>query len=39
LDVTPPASLEPQLPLLERLDLTLQELGVVPGTTLHFRRP
>ena len=39
LQVTPPPSLEPtEPPLSERLDLTLQQLGVVPGSTLHFRR-
>ena len=38
LEVTPPASLAPQPPLPERLDLTLQMLGVVPGSTLHFHR-
>jgi len=39
MELTPPASLQPQPPLRERLDLTLHELGVVPGSTLHFHRP
>ena len=39
LQVTPPPSLEPvEYPLSARLDFTLQDLGVVPGSTLHFRR-
>ena len=39
-ELTPPASLdEPPVRLLsENLDLTLAALGVVPGSTLHFRR-
>ena len=38
LEVTPPPSLNPQPPLRKRLSLTLQQLGIVPGSTLHFRR-
>jgi hypothetical protein len=40
-ELTPPASLEhpPVRPLSKNLDLTLGALGVVPGSTLHFRRP
>jgi hypothetical protein len=40
LEVTPPPSLEPQPPnpLRSRSGETLQSLGVVPGSTIHFRR-
>jgi hypothetical protein len=38
MNLTPPASLQSEPPLQERLDLTLHALGVVPGSTLHFRR-
>lgn len=39
-EVSPPPSLdEHQGPVTERLALTLQQLGVLPGSTVHFRRP
>jgi hypothetical protein len=40
-EVTPPPSLEAPatISLRDRLAETLQSLGVVPGSTLHFRRP
>jgi hypothetical protein len=39
-EVTPPPRLEPtkDLQLTQQRGTTLQELGVVPGSTLHFRR-
>lgn len=38
-ELTPPPSLEkPSESLRERLKLTLLQLGVIPGSTLHFRR-
>jgi hypothetical protein len=39
LEVSPPRTFGPQPKLPELLDLTLQQLGIVPGSTLHFRRP
>jgi hypothetical protein len=38
LEVTPPPSPATHQPLPKLLDLTLQDIGVVPGSTLHFRR-
>jgi hypothetical protein len=39
MEVTPPPSLDPQPSLSECVKLSLQDNGVVPGSTLHFRRP
>jgi hypothetical protein len=39
-EVSPPPSLDEHPgPVTDRLGLTLQQLGVLPGSTVHFRRP
>jgi hypothetical protein len=39
LTVTPPRTYQDEQALSKLLSLSLQELGIVPGSTLHFRRP
>jgi hypothetical protein len=39
-EISPPPSLDEHPgPVTERLGLTIQQLGVLPGSTVHFRRP
>jgi hypothetical protein len=39
-EISPPPSLEERpAAVVERQELTLQQLGVLPGSTVHFRRP